>query len=106
MATKKLEKTVEESRKAVAEVARAALAENLDGGAAEIPSPLLDAIASGTGDRAAVREATRKLCGTEKPLELVLFDTDRIADYVFESSRPPVIAGASTLLRKLNDQIA
>src|SRR5262249_10140094 len=35
----------------------------------------------------------------------VLFDTDRIADFVFESSRPPVIAGASLLLRELNKQI-
>lgn len=105
MATHALEQTVDESCKAIADVARAALVESLNGRAAEIPSALLDAIASGTGDRASVRETTQKIFGTERPLELVLFDTDRIASYVFESSRPPVITGASTLLRDLNDQI-
>ena len=106
MATHALEQTVEESRKAIAGVAREALVESLDGRQAEIPSVLLEAIASGTGDQTAVREATQKIFGTEKPLELVLFDTDRIASYVFESSRPPVITGASTLLRELNERIA
>ena len=106
MATNKLEQTVEESRKAVVDVARAALAESLGGRAAEIPSALPDAIASGTGSQDEMRETTRRIFSTGKPLDLVLFDTDRIASYVFESSRPPVITGASTLLRELNDRIA
>jgi hypothetical protein len=106
MATNKLEQTVEESRTAVADVARAALAESLGGRAVEIPSALPDAIASGTGSQDEVRETTRRIFSTDRPLDLVLFDTDRIASYVFESSRPPVITGASTLLRELNDQIA
>jgi hypothetical protein len=106
MATNKLEQTVEESRKAVADVAHAALAESLGERAAEIPSALPDAIASGTGNQDEIRETTQRIFSTDKPLDLVLFDTDRIASYVFESSRPPVITGASTLLRELNDRIA
>jgi CRISPR RNA silencing complex Cmr2 subunit-like protein len=106
MASHVLEQTIAESREAIAEVARGALLRSLNGRAAEIPAVLVDAMASGAGHRTSVLEATRKTFGTEKPLELVLFDTDRIASYVFESSRPPVIAGASTLLRKLNETIA
>lgn len=66
----------------------------------------MDAIASGKGDRRAVLDETRRIFGTGKPLDLVLFDTDRIASYVFESSRPPVITGASTILREINEHIA
>ncbi|HEY6322435.1 MAG TPA: hypothetical protein VJA16_12835 [Thermoanaerobaculia bacterium] len=36
----------------------------------------------------------------------MLFDTDRIAAFVFESTGPPVLAGASKILRDLNDDIA
>jgi hypothetical protein len=106
MARQELEQTVEESRKVVADVALAALRRSLGERPAEIPSLLVDAIASGTGNRTSVLEATRQVFGTERPLDLILFDTDRIAEYVFESSRPPVITGASTLLRELNRQIA
>jgi hypothetical protein len=66
---------------------------------------LIDAVVDGKGEREAVRRATRATFGDEKPFDLVLFDTDRIAGYVFESSRPPVIAGASLLLRELNEEI-
>lgn len=52
-----------------------------------------------------IRETTLRIFGTERPLELVLFDTDQIGSYVFESSRPPVITGASTFLRELNEGI-
>lgn len=92
---------------AVREVALTALRGALPGErqGEEIPSELLDAVALGRGDREEVRETTRRLFGTEHPLELVLFDTDRIASYVFESSRPPVITGASRLLRELNTDI-
>ncbi len=101
-----IEQTVKESREAVARVARAALTPGLNGTTGEVPELLINAVASGQGDRDAVLMETRRAFGTEKPLDLVLFDTDRIASYVFESSRPPVIAGASTLLRDLNDEIA
>jgi hypothetical protein len=71
----------------------------------EVPPLLVEAVVDGTGDRETVRTATLTAYGPEKPFDLVLFDTDRIAGYVFESSRPPVIAGASLLLRELNEQI-
>jgi hypothetical protein len=72
----------------------------------EVPSFLLDAVVDGKGEREAVGKATREACGPDKPFDLVLFDTDRIAEYVFESSRPPVIAGASLLLHELNKSIS
>jgi hypothetical protein len=101
-----LEQTVIDSRRAIADVAHAALTARLDGRETKVPSLLIEAVAAGAGDRGAVLEAARKTFATEKPLDLVLFDTDRIASYVFESSRPPVIAGASALLRDLNHRIA
>ena len=92
---------------AVRNVARTALEKAVPGGppGEGIPGNLLDAVAFGRGDREAVRETTLRIFGTERPLEIVLFDTDRIASYVFESSRPPVITGASTFLRELNEGI-
>lgn len=93
-----------ECRERVIRAARAAL-EQVAGRAAEVPAELPSAIAEGTGDRVAVEAATRRLFGERRPLELVLFDTDRIAEYVYESSLPPVIAGASKILRDLNADI-
>jgi hypothetical protein len=88
----------------VAAVARHALAQASGGRA--VSAGLEAAVAEGKGERAAVAAASRGLFGsTARPLDLVLFDTDRIASYVFESSRPPVLAGASAILRGLNDEI-
>ena len=92
-----------ESRDHVAEVARAALAQAAGDGKAA--PELVQAIADGRGERGRVAGLARQLGGDGKPLELVLFDTDRIASYVFESSRPPVLAGASRILRDLNLEI-
>jgi hypothetical protein len=94
------------SREAVARVAIRALAQRMNGRETGVPKALVDAIASGRGDRSAVQEQSRRLFGSDLPLDLVLFDTDSIANYVFESSLPPVITGASTILRELNDRIA
>jgi len=63
----------------------------------DVPSPLISAVVDGTGDPPVVQRLTREACGDDKPFDLVRFDTDQIAGYVFESSRPPVIAGASPL---------
>ncbi len=93
-----------ECRERVVRAARAALEEAAGGGAA-VPQKLAAAIADGRGDRKAVDEATRRIFGERRPLDLVLFDTDRIAEYVYESSLPPVIAGASKILRELNADI-
>ena len=101
-----LEQSVDQSRETVAKIAASCLAETITGNGQEVPEALVDAIASGQGDRQDLLATTRRLFETDKPLDLVLFDTDRIASYVFESSRPPVITGASTILRELNKQIA
>lgn len=94
-----------ESLDHVSAVARSALRQA--GGGREVPAELVHAVAEGRGERARVTELSRQLGGPDgKPLELVLFDTDRIASYVFESSRPPVLAGASKILRGLNLDIA
>jgi hypothetical protein len=90
----------------VAEVASRALARRMGDRAEEIPPALVEAIASSQGDRGEVLRQTERVFQTDRPLELVLFDTDRIAEYVFESSRPPVIAGASAILKGLNAEIA
>jgi hypothetical protein len=95
--------TLQSSRQRIATIVRG-IFEGLGEGRS-VPPPLIDAVVDGRGDRAAVQRACRAAYGPEKPFNLVLFDTDRIADYVFESSRPPVIAGASLLLRELNAQI-
>ncbi len=100
-----VEKHVDQSRGTVARIAGLALAQQMNGRDADVPRALVQAIASGTGDRAEVLEETLRSFGSDKPLELVLFDTDSIASYVFESSRPPVITGASTILRNLNSVI-
>jgi hypothetical protein len=95
--------TLSQSRDRVAEIARAALSSAGEGvgPAAELAA----AIATGEGNRAHLEGLARRSYGAEAPLALVLFDTDRIASYVFESNRPPVLAGASALLRELNDEI-
>lgn len=86
------------------EVVRSLLAARL-GGPDRVPQVLVDAVAFGKGDREAVRRATVAACGTDQPFDLVRFDTDRIYGYVYESSRPPVIAGASRILSDLNQRI-
>ncbi|HEX9669791.1 MAG TPA: hypothetical protein VGC93_09940 [Thermoanaerobaculia bacterium] len=96
--------TLDESRRRVSEAAEAALRHAGAGGARL--DPLVAAIAEGKGDPTAVRDATKNLLSDERPLELVLFDTDRIAGFVFDSSRPPVVAGASRILFQLNEWIA
>lgn len=87
-----------------AEVVRSLLASRL-GGPDRVPQNLVDAMALGKGDRQSVLLATREIFGTDRPFDLVRFDTDRIREYVYESSRPPVIAGASRILNKLNQGI-
>jgi hypothetical protein len=88
----------------VAAVARRALVQASGGRA--VPAELVAAVAEGRGERASVAASCRGLgAAAAPPLDLVLFDTDRIASYVFESSRPPVLAGASAILRGLNDEI-
>ena len=87
------------------EVARRALAASAGVSSESIPEGLSRAVATGQGDRMEVAGLTRSL-GPEVGFDLVRFDTDRIASFVFESSRPPVIAGASKILRDLNAAIA
>src|SRR5579872_3715511 len=91
-----LEQSVAESHQVVVEVAFRALARRLDGRAEEIPPALVEAIASAQGDRDEVLRQTEQVFQTDRPLELILFDT----------SRPPVIAGASAILKGLNAEIA
>jgi type IV secretory pathway TrbD component len=94
----------EESMGHVSAVARLAL-ERAAGGR-KVPEEMSRAVAEGRGDRGRLAAVSRDLFGTAaKPLELVLFDTDRIASYVFESSRPPVLAGGSKILRDLNEEM-
>ncbi|HVR98797.1 MAG TPA: hypothetical protein VMW27_19420 [Thermoanaerobaculia bacterium] len=94
-----------EHRERVVLAARAAMGQ-VAGRVAAVPQELAAAIADGRGDRGAVEAACRRVFGERGPLDLVLFDTDRITEYVYESSLPPVIAGASTILRELNAEIA
>lgn len=85
---------------------RHALAQAAGVNADQVPEPLVHATVHARGDRSAVATATRQLTGgAEPPFELVLFDTDRIGDWVFESSRPPVLEGASAILDGLNRSI-
>ncbi len=94
-----------ESLEHVSEVSRNALKEAAGG--RDVPSELVRAVAEGQGVRDRVADLSRRLGGDGgKLLDLVIFDTDRIASYVFESSRPPVLAGASKILRGLNAGIA
>lgn len=88
-----------------AEIVRGLLASCL-GGQGGAPQALVEAVALGKGDRETVLRVTREACGTDQPFDLVRFDTDRIREYVYESSRPPVIAGASCILRELNEDIS
>jgi hypothetical protein len=101
-----LKQRLDQSREAVTRVATRALVQRMSDRGEDVPRALVDAIASGQGDRSAIQEQSRRLLGSDPPLDLVLFDTDAIARYVFESSRPPVITGASTILHDLNGKIA
>jgi hypothetical protein len=89
----------------VEEIARRALAAAAGVAPGKVPEKLSRAVATGEGDRAEIADLARAL-GPEASFDLVRFDTDRIASFVFESSRPPVIAGASKILRDLNGAIA
>jgi hypothetical protein len=86
------------ARQAVEEIARRALALSFEGKPESVPVELVKAVAKGEGDRRQVRQLEPE----GKPLALLRFDADRIAEFVFESSRPPVVAGASAILRALN----
>jgi hypothetical protein len=90
---------------AVEEIACRALAASTGVALEKIPEILCRAVAKGEGDRSEVAGLAGKL-GPEAGFDLVRFDTDRIASFVFESSRPPVLAGASKILRDLNRTIA
>jgi len=96
--------TLAESRQRTRELARQALAPALKPGRREVPEAFLTAIADGVGDRASLAREGREAFTREQPMELVLFDTDRIGEFVFESSRPPVIRGASRILERLNEE--
>ncbi|MFN7963389.1 MAG: hypothetical protein U0002_19160 [Thermoanaerobaculia bacterium] len=92
-----------QSRERVEHVARRAL----EGAGQWQGTPLdrlkLEAIACGRVPGEQDREFASD---ASKPLALLRFDSDAIASFVYESSRPPVIAGASALLRKLNEDLA
>lgn len=90
----------------VARTVRSTLGRALGRSAEAVPEALVDAVAHGTGDRAAVGAASRECFGDRAGIDLVLFDSDEIGSYVFESSRPPVLEGASSILRRLNEEIA
>ncbi|MDP9119884.1 MAG: hypothetical protein M3O15_00705 [Acidobacteriota bacterium] len=95
----------EQSADHVAKVARRALQQAAGG--RPIPEELVRAVAQGTGDRSTLASRSRGLFDSlVKPLDLILFDTDRIAAYVFESSRPPILTAGSKILRDLNQGIA
>lgn len=101
--------SLQASLKRVRAVVRQALGQALqqawgDGGET-VPEALIKAVAAGRGGRGAVAAASRRLFGDQPPLELVVVDTDRIGGYVFESSRPPVLKGASMILANLNRKI-
>lgn len=86
-------------------IARAALTEAAGIAPDRVPDALVQAIATGRGNRPQVAVMAHSL-GPDVGLDLIRFDTDRIASFVFESSRPPVLAGASRILRELNAGIA
>lgn len=57
-----------------------------------------EALAAATGIRGRL--------GAEPWFRLVSFDADRIGEYVFASSRPPMVLGASRLLEQINDDLS
>jgi len=69
-----------------------------DGSASSSVSDAVEAVVKGRGEASQL--------GQSAPFDAVLFDTDAIGRWVFESSRPPVVEGASTILRELNGKIA
>jgi hypothetical protein len=90
----------------LATVARTALGNGAGKDPADVPDSLVEAVVHARGDRSVVAAAAERLCPGEPPMELVLFDTDRIGDWVFDSRRPPVIQGASSILEDLNRSLA
>lgn len=97
--------TLKESLAAVERVVSQALIPSLEPAGSAVPPELVRAVAEGVGVPGVVLEVAERRLRNSAALELVLFDTDRIAEFVFESSRPPVIRGASKLLDDLNDGI-
>jgi len=68
-----------------------------DGSVAE---ELCQAVAKGAKNRDRIKNRQG-----DARLELVIFDTDRIGSYVFDSKRPAVITGGSKILKDLNEMI-
>ncbi|CAM2070110.1 hypothetical protein SCOR_32345 [Sulfidibacter corallicola] len=81
---------------------RRSLSEGLD--LSEIPDAWVDAVVTGQGSRTGLRQAM-KAWNHSRPLALIRFDADRIGGYVFESYSPPILCGASELLKGLNEHI-
>lgn len=100
-----LHEDLHRSRERTMSVVRRVLEQHRRSDTGEIPAVLIEAVALGQGDREAVRQVEGQALSLEKPMDLVLFDTDRISGFVFESSRPPVIRGASKILEELNAAI-
>ncbi len=92
-------------RHRVEQVVRLALAQGFGDDPEKVPPVLVEATAGGEGDRQRIVAATQDAFGDLPPCEFVVFDTDQIGSYVFESARPPVIAGASRILSDINDYI-
>jgi hypothetical protein len=70
-------------------------------------APLASALAE--GDQAAIsacRGAVEAAIGPEPWLCLTAFDADRIGEFVFATSRPPMVSGASRLLEQANADLA
>lgn len=65
------------------------------------PRRLIQAVVHGSGERRGIEALTRGRI----TFDMVVFDTDRIGAFVFDSSRPPVIMGGSKILEKLNLEI-
>lgn len=86
-------------------VVRRGLAGGFGGDPGAVASPLVEAVVHGRGRLDELERVTAEAFGDRRPLELLLFDTDQIADWVFESQRPPVLEGASAILRGLNERI-
>jgi hypothetical protein len=53
----------------------------------------------------ALRPAVAPVLGQEPWLRLLAFDADRIGDYVFASSRPPIVLGGSRALEAINEEV-
>jgi len=91
------EKTRKEAAEGVEAIVAKALAPHFPGGA---PALLARAVATGEKDR----DKLTRLQG-DAALDLVMFDTDRIGSFVFDTMRPPILAGGSKILNELNQEI-